>query len=619
MPDGAGIGAPEPPRIVADGPVLIFGGCTSNREATEALFGQAARLGVPPERMICTGDVVAYGADPLAVIGLVRGAGIATVMGNCEEALAAEAADCGCGFAPGSECALLSEAWFAHADAAVDAAARRWMAGLPRRILLEIGGRLLLVVHGAPSRINRFVFASTPEAEIAAELAGAGVDGVIGGHCGLPFTRIVGARLWHNAGAIGLPANDGTARGWFSLLVPEKSGISIRHLPLHYDHGRAARAMRAVGLPEGYAAALERGIWPSFDILPPEEQAATGRALDPAPVVWGEAAAADEVGREVGRAAARRFADQHRTVHGEPHAEVALAGLQTLWFNTGTLCNITCAGCYIESSPRNDRLVFLARADFDRFLDEAAAQHPELREIGFTGGEPFMNPDAIGMIESALERGYSVLVLTNAMRPMQRHHAALARLLAAHGGRLGLRVSLDSPAREGHEAIRGRGTFAPALAGLGWLAENKFRATVAARLPERAAEAELRAGFAALFATKGIMLDAFDPAALVLFPELGVAEAPPEVGQTCWQALSGSGRTVMCASARMIVHRKGEAAPRVVACTLQPYEDRFDLGATLAGAARRVTLSHPHCARFCVFGAARCSAGAASVPMEVTR
>jgi len=605
VPDGTRIAASEPhKRIVADGPVLVFGGCYSNREATEALLIEAARLGVPPARMVCTGDVIAYGGDPQATLDLIRGAGIAVVMGNCEEALAAEAADCGCGFAPGSSCAQLSEAWFAHADRAVDDEARRWMAGLPRRIALEIGGRRLAVVHGAPSRINRFVFASTSEDEIAAEIALAGADGVVGGHCGLPFTRRLGRLLWHNAGAIGLPANDGTARGWFSLLTPGREGIEIRHRPLAYDHRGAARAMRRAGLPEGYAAALERGIWPSFDVLPPAEQSIVGRKLHPAGTLWTEESAPPNL------PAATPFADPLRTGTGEPHARVALERLETLWFNTGTLCNIACAGCYIESSPRNDRLAFLSRAAFDRFLDEAAERHSELREIGFTGGEPFMNPAAPGMIEAALARGYSALVLTNAMRPMQRHQAHLTRLLAAYGGRLALRVSLDAPTREGHEAIRGGSSFGPALAGLAWLAGSGFCVSVAARLSQRADEKDFRAGFAALFASRGIALDAFDPAALVLFPELTSEEAPPEVGETCWQALAASGRSVMCASARMVVHRKGAAAPTVVACTLQPYDRGFDLGPTLAAAARKVTLNHPYCARFCVFGAASCSTGA---------
>ncbi len=605
MPDGGErrVAAASVPLLIAEGPVLVFGGCYSNREATEALLAEAERLGIPPARMICTGDVVAYGADPQAVVDLMRAAGIATVMGNCEEQLAAGAEDCGCGFTPGSQCERLSAAWFTYASAHVDDAARRWMAGLPRRLDLVIGGHRLAVVHGAPSRINRFVFASHPDADLAREIAATGTEGVIGGHCGVPFTRVIADRLWHNAGVIGLPANDGTPRGWFSLLTPGRDGLEIRHLPLAYDHRRAAAAMRRAGLPEDYAETLESGIWPNVDILPPAEQAMSGAALAAETHHWPQTGAIASAPRPA-------FADPMRTARGEPHATVAPTGLETLWFNTGTLCNIACTDCYIESSPRNDRLIYLARADFDRLLDEAAAHHPELGEIGFTGGEPFLNPDTPGMIAAALERGYRALVLTNAMRPLQRHGAFLCALAAAHGARLAIRVSLDHYTEAGHERLRGAGSFAPTLTGLGMLAGSGAALSIAARFPAGEDESAWRAGFAKLFAERGLALDAFDPARLVLFPELANQPDPPEVSATCWQTLARRGRRVMCETSRMVVHRRGEAAPRLVACTLQPYAPDFDLGADLAAAMRPVTLNHPHCARFCVFGAASCSAPA---------
>jgi len=77
------------------GPVLVFGGPYSNLEAARAIRAEAARLGVPPARTICTGDVVAYCADPGATVALVRDWGIAVVMGNVEESLGAGAGDCG--------------------------------------------------------------------------------------------------------------------------------------------------------------------------------------------------------------------------------------------------------------------------------------------------------------------------------------------------------------------------------------------------------------------------------------------------------------------------------------------------------------------------------------------
>ena len=105
-------------------------------------------------------------------------------------------------------------------------------------------------------------------------------------------------------------------------------------------------------------------------------------------------------------------------------------------------------------------------------------------------------------------------------------------------------------------------------------------------------------------------IEAADPTRLVLFPELSDPTPPPPIGAACWQALSGAGRAVMCETSRMVVRRKGETEARVVACTLLPDAPGFDLGANLAEAATRgVTLTHPHCARFCVFGAASCAPG----------
>jgi predicted phosphodiesterase len=274
------------PVLKADEPVLLFGGCYSNLQATQALLGQARRLGIPPGRIICTGDVVAYAADPVATVDLVRGSGMHVVMGNCEESLGLNAADCGCGFVSGSACDMLSIAWYAHADAMLSDDARAWMRDLPRRIDLVMGGRRLAIVHGSPRSINQFVFASASDAALLDLIGDCAADGVIGGHCGIPFTRMVDGLLWHNPGAIGVPAHDGTPRVWFSVLRVVGDDIEISHLPLEYDHAAAAAAMRTAGLPAGYADALGSGLWPSTDVLPAVELAQGGRALAFAPVLW---------------------------------------------------------------------------------------------------------------------------------------------------------------------------------------------------------------------------------------------------------------------------------------------------------------------------------------------
>ena len=303
-----------------------------------------------------------------------------------------------------------------------------------------------------------------------------------------------------------------------------------------------------------------------------------------------------------------KFTDPLRTAKGEPRASVALSALRTLWFNTGTLCNLTCARCYIESSPRNDALSYLSAPEVSAFLDEAQARPDPVREIGFTGGEPFMNPGLLPMLEDSLGRGLPTLVLTNAMRPMMRSRDSLAALNRAHPGLLTLRVSLDHHGPALHDRERGPGTFEVTMQGLAWLAANGFAVHVAGRAgfsPEP--EAALRAGYARLFASRGLPLDAADPVRLMLFPEMDGTADVPEITTACWGILNKSPDSVMCASGRMVVKRRGAAAPAVLACTLLPYDPRFELGGTLAEADGPVLLNHPHCARFCVLGGAACS------------
>ena len=303
-----------------------------------------------------------------------------------------------------------------------------------------------------------------------------------------------------------------------------------------------------------------------------------------------------------------KFRDPRVTAKGEARAAVALSGLRTLWINTGTLCNITCRNCYIESSPRNDALVYMTAAEVAEYLDEVERDRLPVEEIGFTGGEPFLNREVPAMLRDALRRGHRALVLTNAMKPMRNHAAALQALRAEFGDRLTLRVSLDHHDADLHDLERQEGSFAVALDGLEWLAREGFRVHVAGRAAfGREGEAAMRGGFARLFAARGIPIDASDPVSLMLFPEMDAGRDVPEITEACWGILGKSPDNVMCASTRMVVKRRGAERPAVLACTLLPYDERFELGATLAEASRPVPLNHPHCARFCVLGGAACS------------
>jgi MoaA/NifB/PqqE/SkfB family radical SAM enzyme len=307
--------------------------------------------------------------------------------------------------------------------------------------------------------------------------------------------------------------------------------------------------------------------------------------------------------------APEKFQDPMETADGKARACVKFGALTTLWINTGTLCNLTCRNCYIESSPTNDALVYISRTEVQSYLDEIDGMGMGQVEIGFTGGEPFMNPEIIGMLEDVMERGHSALVLTNAMKPMHKVKERLLALHAAFPGKMTIRVSLDHHSPSGHEQERGDRTWQAAIKGLTWLGENGFDIHVAGRTFMDEDEHQARAGYAQLFSDLGLSVDAQSPAELILFPEMDETRDVPEITTECWGILNVDPASIMCASSRTVIKRKGALTPTVVACTLLPYDREFDLGGNLATAFEPIQLNHPHCARFCVLGGASCSSG----------
>ncbi len=304
-----------------------------------------------------------------------------------------------------------------------------------------------------------------------------------------------------------------------------------------------------------------------------------------------------------------KFQDPEVTADGQTRASVALSHPETLWFNTGTLCNIECANCYILSSPSNDALVYLSESEVRDYLAQITARGWPITEIGFTGGEPFMNPEMIAMARAALEAGHEVLILTNAMRPMMRKsmRAGLLDLAKDWRDKITLRISLDHWSEVRHDEERGKDAFKRTIEGMQWLRDNGFSMTVAGRTVWGESDAQSREGYRRLYAEHGFDIDADDPAATVLFPEMDETAEVPEITTACWDILGKSPSEPMCASSRMVVKRKGAEKPAVLACTLLPYAPEFEMGETLAEAERDVALNHPHCAKFCVLGGASCS------------
>ena len=303
-----------------------------------------------------------------------------------------------------------------------------------------------------------------------------------------------------------------------------------------------------------------------------------------------------------------KFSDPDVTAAGEQRAAVDPRQLETLWINTGSLCNLTCENCYIESSPTNDRLVYISLQEVVDLLDEIERENMGTREVAFTGGEPFLNPDMVPILKACLDRDFEVLVLTNGMKTLLREKDSLEILHQKFSTRLKLRISLDHYKEATHALERGPRSWKPAIKSLQWLSKSGMAFAVAGRTMWNEDEDSMRAGYGEMFTREGIQLDADDPEQLILFPEMDESADVPEITTSCWGILDKNPADIMCASSRMVVKHKGDDHLSIQACTLLPYDQRFNLGRTLKESWHSVKLNHPHCAKFCVLGSGRCSA-----------
>ena len=81
--------------------IAVFGDLHGNSAATEAVL--AAIDAEAPDRIVCLGDLVGYGARPNEVIDRIRRRDIPTIMGNYDDGVGFDRDDCGCAYKDAGE------------------------------------------------------------------------------------------------------------------------------------------------------------------------------------------------------------------------------------------------------------------------------------------------------------------------------------------------------------------------------------------------------------------------------------------------------------------------------------------------------------------------------------
>lgn len=261
------------------GKILVFGGVYSNLQALEAVYQKAQELNIDANHIICTGDIVAYCAQPVECINFIKDWGIHCIAGNVEMNLVDDVDDCGCNFEDGSRCDVFSRQWYPYLKSKITSTDLAWMENLPHYLSFAYADKKVFVLHGGYPNTSEFIFKSTPW-EVKQNIFDAlNADVILAGHCGIPFADTQGDKLWLNAGVIGLPANDGKPKVWYALLDDENEKLSFRICELDYDFEIAAQMMEGKPLPQTYTETIRTGIWDNCEILPEKEAKEQGLNL----------------------------------------------------------------------------------------------------------------------------------------------------------------------------------------------------------------------------------------------------------------------------------------------------------------------------------------------------
>jgi diadenosine tetraphosphatase ApaH/serine/threonine PP2A family protein phosphatase/pyruvate-formate lyase-activating enzyme len=389
-------------------------------------------------RIAGLGDLGGFGAECDAVWPLLLEHDVTTIAGNYDVAIGRGDDDCGCGYADERDNAF-AQLMYDYTRAHTSAAFARWMAALPGELREPIGGVDVHLVHGSPLAINDFLWESLPDDELALRVQASGAELLLCSHTGIAWSRAVAGCQIVNVGAIGRPANDGRPEVWYAVVDLADGAVrSVELVALAYDWRAQARSMRRAGLPEPFVETIETGWWTTcLEVVPPRERA-RGRF-------------------HVYREALPELAEADRPV-------VSLFGTALfparLWIYSNFHCNLACDYCVVASSP-GARPRELSGERFRAVVDEAAREG--FQEIYITGGEPFVHPEIVSLVEYAADR-LPTVVLTNAMLFTGRRRADLARL--AGRPNLVLQSSIDGARAETHDRWRGAGSWSRAMAGL---------------------------------------------------------------------------------------------------------------------------------------------------------
>lgn len=237
--------------------ITVFGDIHANLPALASVFADMEARGLD-KNLYCLGDLVGYGTFPNEVIEQIREREIPTIMGNYDQGVGQNSADCGCAYRT-EEARELGNRSIAWSNAHTREENKSYLRSLSAQIPLQLGDLRLLLAHGSPRRINEYLYEDRPDSSLERILDQAEIDILVVGHTHKPYHRILpSGRQVINAGSVGKPKDD-DPRACYIVLSAEGDQLEVQFIRVPYDVEQAAQAIEATEMPDEFAQMLREG------------------------------------------------------------------------------------------------------------------------------------------------------------------------------------------------------------------------------------------------------------------------------------------------------------------------------------------------------------------------
>jgi putative phosphoesterase len=181
---------------------------------------------------------------------------IPTIMGNYDDGVGFDRAECGCAYKDPVDQAL-GDRSLAWTKQHVSDANKAYLRTLHNEIRFDADGKRVLLVHGSPRRINEYLFEDRPISSFQRLAKTSDADVIVFGHTHKPYVKTVDGVTFVNAGSVGKP-KDLDWRACYLMLEPGQDPVAT-FVRLPYDVASAAAAIRATDLPHEFAFDIETG------------------------------------------------------------------------------------------------------------------------------------------------------------------------------------------------------------------------------------------------------------------------------------------------------------------------------------------------------------------------